>query len=223
MKHAIFVFLFLVNAKSYTQTVETTYYDNQWLRKEIPAKKAKFSKTVTKHEDGRITTEITDLKKNEVVSSETFKGTEPYGIWKQRYNHGYRYLDYNFPLIYADSKCNDLPKIKVNDLFEDADSVGYKAPKLKSEYQTIHQFISRNLCYPSGAIAEGVQGTVYVGFTITASGQVENVEIKRGTHILLDKEAVRVMKLLVFETPPMIDGVPQTLNCIVLPIKFRMM
>jgi hypothetical protein len=44
------------------QTPGTKYYNNQYLEKEVPDKKAMFSQTITLNPDGSVTTIKKDLK-----------------------------------------------------------------------------------------------------------------------------------------------------------------
>ncbi len=58
------------------------------------------------------------------------------------------------------------------------------------------KFLNDNLNYPSMAKENGIQGTVTVGFVVSASGKLENIRILRGRDRLLDEEAIRVTKLM---------------------------
>jgi protein TonB len=207
----------------YGQTTETKYFNSSELDKEVPQKKAKFSQTITQNTDGTITTDVNDLEKGEIVRSETYKGNEPYGIWKYRLKNSFKTIDYNFPLIYSHEKCNDSIPNKITDFFQDNDSLGYKAPKISTGEMTIYQFISKNIIYPTRARDAGIQGMVYLQLTLTKEGTFDNIAIKRGTNILLDKEAVRVLKQLKFSSTPTVYGHACTFKCITIPIKYRLM
>lgn len=223
MKKSILIILVLViTTICYGQTSETKYFNNEWLGKEVPENKAKFSQTITQNADGTKTTEVKDLKKNEIVRSETFKGNEPYGIWKFRYSNGYKTIDYNFPLIYTDEKCNDSLPITTSDYFKDNDSLSYKAPKISTGELTIYQFIGKNTYYPTKAMENEIQGTVYLQLTLTKEGSFENIMVKRGVDISLDKEAVRVLRELKFSSPPTVNGQAFSFKCLVLPIKYSL-
>lgn len=154
--------------------------------------------------------------------SKTFKGDEPYGIWKFRNSNRNETIDYNFPLIYSTEKCNDSLPITTSDYFKDNDSLGYKAPKIANGEMTFKQYIGENIIYPSSAIEDGIQGNVYVRLTLTKEGEFENIVIERGVSILLDKEAVRVLRQLKFSSPPTINGQAYTFKCVPLTIKYRL-
>jgi TonB family protein len=55
-------------------------------------------------------------------------------------------------------------------------------------------YISENLVYPEDAIKNGIEGRVFVQFTVTSDGSVTDAQIVRGAHPSLDKEALRVVR-----------------------------
>jgi TonB family protein len=222
MKIALIILVFAFTSICFGQTSHTKYFKNEWLEKEVPESQAKFSQTVIENTDGTTTTEVRSLKKNEIVRSETFKGKEPYGIWKFRYSNGFKMIDYNFPLIYSEERCNDSLPFSISDYFENNDSLDYTAPKISTGELTIYQYFGKNIFYPVFARENGIQGTVYLQLTLTATG-VENIVVKRGVHISLDKEAVRVLREVKFNSPPTINDQPYIFKCLVLPIKFNLM
>ena len=207
---------------SYGQTSKTKFFNSEGLEKEATENKAKYSQTITKNTEGTTKTEVKNLKKNEIVRSETFKGNEPYGIWKFRYGNGFKTIDYNFSLIYSDEKCIDSLPILTNDYFQDNDSLGYRAPIISTGDLTIYQYVGKNIFYPAIARENGIQGTVYLQLTLTAKG-TKDIVVKRGVDISLDKEAVRVLRELKFSSPPTVNGQPNLVNCLKLPIGFRLM
>ena len=200
---------------SFGQTSAIKYFNNKWLEKEVPKGKARFSETITKTADGLYSVEIRNLKNNEIIESNTYKDGEPYGIWKLQNHNTKSLIDYNFPLIYSSDDCND--KINVINLHLDNDSIKYKAPVMKSD-KNFYQFLYRNTFYPKGAYEQNIQGTVFLKVKLTEDGKIDNVTVKRGVYILLDKEAVRIARLLDFETPPTVDG--KVLTCFILPVKY---
>lgn len=58
------------------------------------------------------------------------------------------------------------------------------------------KYIEENLQYPADAKAEGVEGRVIVYITFNTDGSIGEVEVARGRHPSLDKEAVRIVKSL---------------------------
>ncbi len=210
----IFIILSIV-CKS--QSIQTKYYNNEWLEKEVKIEKAKFTQTITENSDGTITKEVVNLKDNQKMRSETFKGEEPYGIWFYNTKYDHSKLDYNFPLLYSNEQCLDsLPKIK--DYFEDDSTIKYKAP-IFSKDKTTFQYLAQSIKYPNRPKDDGIQGTVYLIFLLTKDGNIENVRVKKGANIQLDKEAARVIREMKFSNPATLNGVAKDF-CLTMPIRF---
>jgi TonB family protein len=200
------------------QTSETKYYKSMSMDAEVAQEKAKYSKTITNNPDGSITTERRNLKKNLVESRQTLKGEEPVGIWVYLTGRGPAEMDYNFPLEYSQQDCsNDL---NIKNYFADEAVSGYEAPKISTGEQ-FYEFAGKNLVYPAKARREGIQGKVDLTFDLTKDGVIENIRVKKGVHLVLDKEAVRILKKIKLTSPPKVNGQPQTL-CASTSISFRL-
>ncbi len=63
-------------------------------------------------------------------------------------------------------------------------------------------YIANNMSYPTIAQENGIEGRVYVQFTVNSKGQVVDVQVARGVDPSLDAEAVRVIK----SSPPWEPG-----------------
>jgi TonB family protein len=170
-----------------------------------------------------VTTVIKDLKNDEIISNQTYRGEEPFGIWKYRRSNRTDELDYSFDLKYTGNTCKEsISGIDPRDYFQDNDSLQYVAPKISNGEKSIFQFISQQTIYPPGARENGTQGTVYLTFKITKEGNIENIVVLRGVDILLDKEAVRVLRQLKLSSPPTFNGEVKEV-CATLPITFKLM
>ena len=123
----------------------------------------------------------------------------------------------NVAISIADVKGND--EIDGQDI---ADFKDFVAPEVEEEevYIIVEQmpgfpggeeallkYISDHMEYPTMAIERGIEGRVTVRFVVNKDGYVENVEVIRGVHELLDKEAVRVIKSLPRWNPGKQNGV----------------
>jgi TonB family protein len=227
MKKLLLILFSLFNtATAFAQVMDTKYFSNKNLQREVPAARAKYVQVVTKNPDGSITTEVTDMARNEVINSQTYKGEEPTGVRKYRggsifdkLEHVY-VMDYSFDLKYADAPCADTIA-GLRDFSKDNASLKYTAPKVAGDYNTISDFLVHNIYYPDAAREGGIQGKVLLTLKINATGTIEHVVVKKGVNIILDKEAVRVMKLLKLASPPMLDGKPVGF-CIVMPLNFTL-
>jgi len=56
------------------------------------------------------------------------------------------------------------------------------------------QWIMHHLQYPQEAVDNGISGTVWVSFIIDEQGKVTQVDLMRGVHPSINKEALRVVK-----------------------------
>ncbi|HMU69400.1 MAG TPA: energy transducer TonB [Chitinophagales bacterium] len=219
MKHLFAITALFFTSYCYTQTSTTSYYGDVYLSTKAPQSKAKFSKTTTLAADSTITTVVTDLKNNRIVSSESMKNNEAVGIWLKRHGGQTDTLDYQFDLIYAASTCREsLPGLK--NVWADNDSLHYKAPVLKDN-ESVYAAIGNEVYYPQFAKENAIEGKVFLEFTITETGKIENIIVVRGVHISMDKEAVRTVKTLKFESLPMVNGVVTPLY-VKMPLMFTL-
>ncbi len=69
-------------------------------------------------------------------------------------------------------------------------------PKFPGGIAGLKKFIVNNIEYPTAASEINIQGKVYVRFVVNYKGETEQVSIIRGVDPLLDKEAIRVVKIL---------------------------
>lgn len=58
------------------------------------------------------------------------------------------------------------------------------------------KFLQDNIMYPRAAREKGFQGTVYITFVVERDGRISDVRVLRGIHPSIDKEAVRVVRMM---------------------------
>ena len=81
-------------------------------------------------------------------------------------------------------------------------------PEFPGGINSLLKWISENVNYPAVAAENGIQGRVSCTFVVNADGSVSDVEVLRSIDPNLDKEAIRVLKLL----PKWKPGVQQGKN-----------
>lgn len=96
-----------------------------------------------------------------------------------------------------------------------------EVPQFPGGRAGLAQFISQNLRYPISAQENGVSGTVFVGFVVRKDGTISDGKIIRGRHSDLNKEALRIVKMLPKFKPGKLNGKPVNVR-FTLPINFRM-
>ncbi len=86
--------------------------------------------------------------------------------------------------------------------------------------EALHKLISDSLRYPKEARDRGLEGTVYVAFTIDATGKIKRPEVSGGMHYLLNEEALRFVSVMPVWIPASKNGIAVDSN-FVMPIVFN--
>lgn len=69
-------------------------------------------------------------------------------------------------------------------------------PEFPGSYGKLVEYISDNLIYPEEAKELGIQGTVYVRFTINENGRAENAQVLRSPDLLLSQAAISMVETM---------------------------
>jgi TonB family protein len=94
-------------------------------------------------------------------------------------------------------------------------------PVFPGGQEALVAYLVKNIVYPQKAKEKGIQGVVLVSFTVTKTGKVADVKVKRGVDDLLDAEALRVIKGMPDWKPGEKDGQPVDV-AMVLPVSFKL-
>lgn len=79
---------------------------------------------------------------------------------------------------------------------------------LGGEFQNFRYYIQKNLKYPMIAVENGIQGKVFVQFSVNNIGELEDIKVVKGVHELLDEESLRVVNLSPYWEPGFQYAVP---------------
>lgn len=85
----------------------------------------------------------------------------------------------------------------------------------------LNKYLSKAINYPEEASDNGIQGRVIVSFVVNTNGSIVDVEVLRGVHPALDKEAMRVVKAMPAWTPASNQG-KKVRSKFTLPINFKL-
>jgi TonB family protein len=218
---ALFLVIGLLDIKAQESRIE--YFKDVYCSKEVKKEKAIYAKLIIS--DGAYTKyEITDIKSNKILERVSSNGLEPVEVWIQNTGSGTIELDYDFELVYdienreVSSLLKDIPN-----LLADFDSLHYSAPTLSGKKfdSAIMEFIVAHIHYPQSAKDMDIAGTVYVSFEVAENGHLRNIAIRRGVHVILDKECVRVMRQLPQVKPATLNGAPIPIS-FTFPVKFSL-
>lgn len=69
-------------------------------------------------------------------------------------------------------------------------------PEFPGGEKALKKYIADHTEYPAVAKENGIQGKVFVSFTITKEGTVQDAKVVRGVDLSLDNEALRIVKTL---------------------------
>lgn len=93
-----------------------------------------------------------------------------------------------------------------------ADAAIYDEPDTNPEFvggtDSLYHFLAANIHYPEQAKKDGIQGRVFVRFTVEADGSVADAKVMRGIGGGCDEEALRVVQAMPRWKPGTKDGHP---------------
>jgi protein TonB len=100
-------------------------------------------------------------------------------------------------------------------------SSGAEQPEFKGGMDKMPEWIAQNQYYPDSALNHGHEGKVYVQFTVSETGAIEDVHVLRGADPELDAEAIRLVRSMPAWDPGKLDGkaVKSVFN---IPIVFKL-
>ena len=85
--------------------------------------------------------------------------------------------------------------------------------------QKLIKFIEENMRYPKKCAKKGIYGRVIVAFIVERNGELSNIKVVKSVHRALDKEALRIVKLMPRWIPGRQNGVTVRVKYII-PIRF---
>lgn len=94
-------------------------------------------------------------------------------------------------------------------------------PEFPGGEAALYKWLGEHTQYPAQASEDGVSGRVVVQFVVSKTGSIENVQVVRGRHPALDREAVRVVKSMPKWNPGRNNGQPVKVTY-TLPVNFKL-
>lgn len=87
---------------------------------------------------------------------------------------------------------NSMKEVADDDAF--VYTVVEQMPEFPGGEDALIKYLSKNLNYPDSALRAGVQGKVYISFTVKKDGSITNASVLRGIGAGCDEEALRVIR-----------------------------
>lgn len=81
-------------------------------------------------------------------------------------------------------------------------------PEFPGGKKALLEFIRKNLSYPLEAKIKNIQGRVITNFVVERNGSLSEVQVIRGVHPSLDKEAIRIIEAMPDWEPGKVKGQP---------------
>jgi protein TonB len=94
-------------------------------------------------------------------------------------------------------------------------------PIFQDGISSLIKFVAEQTKYPVQAQERNIEGTVYIRFVVTKTGDVSDARVLRGVDPLLDDEALRVVRIIPKWTPGKNNGNPVSVYFII-PVKFKL-
>ena len=92
------------------------------------------------------------------------------------------------------------PDAKTTFMEVEPETLGFNTVEIQPQFpggmEELARFIGKNLRYPSNAAKAGVQGKVYVSFTVQTDGSISDVMALKGIGFGCDEEALRVLRAM---------------------------
>lgn len=239
MKSILLIFFIGVNVFTIQGQTDTLYQD----AKHIACSKDSAIYTLILNKQGNLTQCLT-YKYDTLLLSDIH-----YSIYADNIKHGPCIIYYNNGKIkqnlhYKQNKLHGIIEtyyengfIKRQDTFENGLSINgrcftssgndtlYYPFSINASYinglDALYAEFTRKIEYPKEAMKKGIEGKVFVTFVVNTEGKLENIEIFKGVHPLLDEEALRVTRLLGNWTPAYEDGVRVKVKY-TLPVNFNL-
>lgn len=117
-------------------------------------------------------------------------------------------------LTSARAQNTDTPCCKVFQVVE-------QMPQFPGGQAAMMKFIADSLRYPSVACENRIEGRVVVQFVVDCEGNILNPLVVWNVDPLLDREAIRLVKLMPKWIPGRQNGKPVNVTCLV-PIRFKL-
>lgn len=95
------------------------------------------------------------------------------------------------------------------------------SPEFNGGWEELSNYLNENLEYPPLAKIQGVEGKIIVEFSITESGKIKDIELQNSLMEELDREAIRLVRLMPRWQPAIQNGIPREVKYR-LPIVFKL-
>ncbi len=97
----------------------------------------------------------------------------------------------------------------------------YQTPEFTGGLVALKKYLLDNVKYPKDALEKGIEGNVFIKFTVTARGNIENAYVQKTVYPSLDAEALRLVTQMPKWQPGKKNDMPQKV-VFNIPIPFKL-
>jgi TonB family protein len=174
--------------------------------------------------DSTITIELRSVSGNTLLRRDEYKRKKPVGTWIQQYDPAKPALKTVYDIddegVLASCPVGYIYELGTSSLSFGGMGHNFAPPVLAGE-KSPSEFLRVNLRYPNSARESGVHGKVRIKGTLTETGELTDLAISRSVDRDLDAEVFRIVKMMRFKGPALVDGKPARL-CVSLPVSFEL-
>lgn len=98
--------------------------------------------------------------------------------------------------------------------------VAEKMP-IYSDSMDLQSFIQNSICYPESACIDSIEGTIFIQYYVDTDGGTSEHRALNSLREDIDKEALRIARLIVYKEPAKVRGRPVRIRSLV-PITFSL-
>ena len=199
-KLPLILLLLLISSASFAQ--ETTYFKDEYFKKEVAEKKAKYKRMEVYSGDTIIVRSIR-MSDEQILKEEKWMEKRPVGVWMSYYADGKVKSKRDFSqVVYQE----DLPEDWEDKIAGDLNCDSCAQAEYPEGLEALYKFIGKNIRYPAESLQSGSSGKVYISFTIDKEGKAKAYCILRGVDPFIDLEAWEIIDELPLWTPAMSGG-----------------
>lgn len=212
------IFYFITFLSFGQDTIQQFFYKDYRCFKEVPQKKANYSKITTLNSEGVISYIFINLKTNSSLSIEKYKNKIPTGIWIYCNENGDTISVNNYVLIvYVDSL---IITDTTNQSILRQSKSGIINPAFITYPNDIERYFLDKFEVPDILKELGIYCYTEILITVEADGTVKMSSILKGTNPLIAMAALRTINSIHKCNPATIDDIPVKSN-IVLPFRIN--
>ena len=140
---------------------------------------------------GKLNGKSTEYWSNQQIKEEgTYENGSKVGDWKLYYSDGKSAGKETYDVYGKKSQTEYFYKDGQPAKYEDL----FSPPSYKGGIKEFYQYLAETIKYPKESAKDGIQGTVFLRFTVKKDGSIEDIEVMKTPNDELADEAIRIVQ-----------------------------